>query len=183
MSGSGWVITPSWLSGSWRYFLYSSVYYCHLFLIPSASARSIPSLSFIVPIFAWNIPMISLIFLTRSRLSHSNVFLYFFALIIQEGFLNSPCWTLELCIQMDVFSFSPLPLACLLFSVICKASLDNHFAFLHFFFLEIVLITVPCTMSGTSTYSSSGTLSIRSNPWIYLPPPLYNRKAFDLGYT
>ena len=37
MSGSRWVITPSWLSGSWRSFLYSSsVYSCHLFLIPSA---------------------------------------------------------------------------------------------------------------------------------------------------
>ena len=30
-------------------------------------------------------------------------------------------------------SFSPLPLAFLLFSAICKASSDNHFAFLHFF--------------------------------------------------
>ena len=29
MSGSRWVITPSWLSGSWRSFLYSSpVYFC-----------------------------------------------------------------------------------------------------------------------------------------------------------
>ena len=36
MSGSRWVITPSWLSGSWRSFLYSaSVYSCHLFLISS----------------------------------------------------------------------------------------------------------------------------------------------------
>ena len=34
MSVSRWVITPSWLSGSWRSFLYSSsVYSCHLFLI------------------------------------------------------------------------------------------------------------------------------------------------------
>ena len=34
MSGSRWVIIPSWLSGSWRSFLYnSSVYSCHLFLI------------------------------------------------------------------------------------------------------------------------------------------------------
>ena len=33
MSGSRSVITPSWLSGSWRSFLYSSVYSCHLFLI------------------------------------------------------------------------------------------------------------------------------------------------------
>ena len=34
MSGSRWVITPSWLSELWRSFLYSSsVYSCHLFLI------------------------------------------------------------------------------------------------------------------------------------------------------
>ena len=33
MSGSRWVNTLLWLSGSWRSFLYSSsVYYCHLFL-------------------------------------------------------------------------------------------------------------------------------------------------------
>ena len=32
MSGSRWVITPSWLSGLWRSFLYSSsVCFCHLF--------------------------------------------------------------------------------------------------------------------------------------------------------
>ena len=56
MSGSRWVSTPSWLSGSWSSFLYSSVYSCHLFLISSASVRSIPFLSFIEPIFAWNVP-------------------------------------------------------------------------------------------------------------------------------
>ena len=37
MSGCRWVITPSWLSWSWRSFLYSSsVYSCLLFLISSA---------------------------------------------------------------------------------------------------------------------------------------------------
>ena len=67
MYGSRWVITPSWLSGSWRAFLYSSsVYTCHLFLISSASVRSIPFLSFIVSIIAWNIPLVSLIFFQRS---------------------------------------------------------------------------------------------------------------------
>ena len=67
MSGSRWVITPLWLSRSWRAFLYSfSVCSCHLFLISSASVRSIPFLSFIVPIFAWNVPFVSLIFLKRS---------------------------------------------------------------------------------------------------------------------
>ena len=58
MSGSRWVIRPSWLSWSWSYFLYSfSVYSCHLFLISSTSVRSIPFLSFIEPslheIFPW----------------------------------------------------------------------------------------------------------------------------------
>ena len=66
MSGSRWVITPSWLFGLWRSFLYnSSVYSYHLFLISSASVRSI-FLSFIVLIFAWNVPLVSLIFLKRS---------------------------------------------------------------------------------------------------------------------
>ena len=44
----------------------SYVYSCHLFLIPSASVRSRPFLSFIEPIFAWNVPLVSLIFLKRS---------------------------------------------------------------------------------------------------------------------
>ena len=67
MSDSQWVITPLWLSGSWRSFLYSSsVYSCHLFLISSASLRSLPFLSFIEPIFAWNVPLVSVIFLKRS---------------------------------------------------------------------------------------------------------------------
>ena len=67
MSGSRLVITSSWLSGSWRSFLYSSsVYCCYLFLISSASVQSIPLLSFIVLIFAWNVPLVSLIFLKRS---------------------------------------------------------------------------------------------------------------------
>ena len=36
-------------------------------------------------------------------LSHFIVFLYFFALITEEGFLTSLCYCLELCIQMGIF--------------------------------------------------------------------------------
>ena len=51
MSGSRWEITLSWLSGTEDLFLYSSfVYSCHLFLISSASVRSIPFLSLLEPI-------------------------------------------------------------------------------------------------------------------------------------
>ena len=43
-----------------------------------------------------------------SSFPHSVVFLYFFALIAEEGFLISPCYSLELCIQMVYLSFSLL---------------------------------------------------------------------------
>ena len=48
-------------------------------------------------------------FLEISSLSHSVVFLYFFALITEESFLISSCYSLELCIQMLIsflFSFA-----------------------------------------------------------------------------
>ena len=44
-----------------------------------------------------------------SSLSHSVLFLYFFALIAEEGFLISSCYSLELCMQMLIsflFSFA-----------------------------------------------------------------------------
>ena len=40
-----------------------------------------------------------------SSLSHPVVFLYFFALIAEEGFLISSCYSLELCIQMLMSPF------------------------------------------------------------------------------
>ena len=110
VSGSMWVVTPSLLSGSWRSFLYSSsVYSCHFFLIFSASVRSLPFLSFIVPSFAWKVPLVSIFLEEISSLSHSIVFFYFFAVITEESFLISPCYSLELCIQMGIsflFSFA-----------------------------------------------------------------------------
>ena len=109
MSSSRWVITPLWLSGSIRSFLYSSyVYSCHLFLISSASIRSLPLLSFTMSITAWNVLLISQIFLKRSVVvPHSIVFLYFFALFIEKGLLVSLCYSLELCIQVSI----PFPLS------------------------------------------------------------------------
>ena len=90
MFGSRWVITPSWLSGSWRSFLYSfSVYFCHL-LISSASVRSIPFLSFIVCLHMKCSLGISNFLEEIASLSHSIVFLYFFALMAEK--LCPTCW-------------------------------------------------------------------------------------------
>ena len=62
---SRWVTTPLWLSRSLKPFLYSSsVYSCHLFLI--SSVRPLPFLSWIVPLFVLNVPLVSPIFLMRS---------------------------------------------------------------------------------------------------------------------
>ena len=129
MSGSRCMITPSLLSGLWRSFLYSSsVFSCYLFLISSASVRLILFLSFIVPIFAWNVPLVLLIFLKKiiSSLSHSIIFLYFFALITEEGFLSLLLFSV---FKWVYLSFSPLPFTSLLFSAICKAYAENNFAF------------------------------------------------------
>ena len=99
-----------------------------------------------------------------SSVPHSIVFLYFFALITEEGFLISPCYSLELCIKMSISFLFSFAFCFPFFSAICKASSDNHFAFLYFFFLGMVLITASCTMLWTSVHSFSGTLSIRYNP-------------------
>ena len=88
MCGSRWVITPSWLSGSWRSFLCSSfVYSCHLFLISSASVGSIPSVLYCVHLCMKCSLGISNFLEEISSLSHSVVFLYFFALIAEDQHL------------------------------------------------------------------------------------------------
>ena len=67
MSGSRSATTLSGLSVTSRSFWYnSSVYSCHLFLMSYSSVRSVPFLSFIMSIFAQNVPFISPIFLSRS---------------------------------------------------------------------------------------------------------------------
>ena len=165
MSGSRLVITSSWLSGLWKSFLYSSsVYSYHLFLISSASVRSRPFLSFIVSIFAWNVPLVSLIFLKRSLVFP----ILFFPSVSLHWSLKNAFLSL-LAILYSAFrclylSFSPLLFTSLLFTAISKASSDSHFAFLHFFFLEMALIPVSYTMSWISIHSSSGIPSIRSSP-------------------
>ena len=98
MSGSRWVITTLWLCGSWKSFFYSSsLYSCHLFLICSVSVRSIQFLSFIEPIFAWNVPLVSLIFLKR--------FLVFPILLVSSMSLH---WSLQKAFYLSLIFFGTL---------------------------------------------------------------------------
>ena len=159
------------------------MYSCHLFLISSASVRSILYLSFIEPIFAWNVPLVSLIFLKRSLvfpiLLFSSISLHW---SLRKAFLTLLAIHWNSAFKWVYLSFSPLLFTSLLFTAICKSSSDSNFSFLHLFFLGLVLFLVSCTMSQTSIHSSSGTLSDLI-PWIYLSLSLYNHKGIDLGHT
>ena len=146
-------------------FLYSSsIYSCHLFLISSASVRSIPFLSCIEPMFAWNVPLVSLIFLKRSLVFP---ILFFSSISLHwslKAFFISSCYSLELCIQMLISFLFSLAFRFSSFHSYFKASPDSHCAFLHLFSMGMVLIRVSYTMLWTSFHTSSGTLSIRSRP-------------------
>ena len=101
-----------------------------------------------MPIFAWNTPLLSLVFLKRSLvfpiLLFSSISLHW---LLRKAFLSLPVilWNSEF--KWEYLSFSPSLFASLLFTAICKASLDSHFAFLYFFPMGMVLTPVFCTMS------------------------------------
>ena len=165
MFSSRWVTTPSWLYGSWRSFLYSSsVYPCHLFLIFFASVRSIPFLSFIEPIFAWQIPLVSLIFLNRSLVFPIYCFPLFLC-IDHWGRLSYFSFLFFGTLHSNEYIFPfLLCLSHLFYSQLYVRPPQTTILPFHFFILGMALIIASCTMSWTSIHSSSGTLSIRFNP-------------------
>ena len=165
MSGSRWVITPLWLSGLKIFF----VQFFHVFLPPFLNIFCfcyIPTiLSFIVLIFAWNIPLASLIFLKRLLvfpiLLFSSVSLHW---SLRKAFLSLLAILWNSVFRCLFLSFPSLHLASLLSYL--QGLLRHLFCFLHFFPLGMVLIPVSSTMSRTSVHSSSGTLS-DLGPYIY----------------
>ena len=110
-------------------------------------------------------PLVSPIFLQRSLVFPILLFSCISLLYsLKKAFLClfAPFWNSAF--RWIYLSFSPLCFASLVFLAICKVSSDNPVAFLHFYFLGMVLIATSCTVLQTSIHSSSGTLSIKSNP-------------------
>ena len=136
-------------------------FFVQFLCILATSSRFILSLSFVMPIFAWSVPLVSLVFLKRSLVFP----ILLFSSISLHCYLKrlSHLSLLFFGFRWVYLSSSPLPFTSLS-SAICKASSDNHLAFLHFFFLGMVVIPTSYTMLQTSVHSSSGALSIRSNP-------------------
>ena len=118
-------------------------------------------------------PLVSLIFLKRSLVFTIQLF----SCISLHWSLRKAFWSLVAILWNATFKwvylfFSPLPFTYLLFSAICKASPDNHFTFLHFFFLGMVLIPASCTMSWTSVQVLQALCLSDPISWIYLSLPL-----------
>ena len=160
MPGSRWMITMSWISGPLRSFLSNSyVHSCHLFSISPTYVRSHS-----IFILYWaHLSMkcslgISNFLEEIPTLSHSVVSSISSHWSLRKAFSSLLAILWNSAFRWEYLSFSPLPFTSLLFSAICEASSDSHFAFFHFFFLGMVLITSSCTMLWTSIHSSSGTV-------------------------
>ena len=140
-------------------------------------------MSFIEPIFAWNVPLVSLIFLKRSQVfpvllfssislhwSLRKAFLSFLAILRNSAF-KWYIFPFLICFSFLFFTWlfvRPPQIAILLYCIS--------------FSLGMVLVPVSCTISWTSVHSSLGTLSDLIS-WVYFSFLLYNHRGFDLGHT
>ena len=118
------------------------MYSFHLFLISSASVRSIPFLSFIESVFAWNVPLISLIFLKRFLvfpiLLISSISLHW---LLRKAFLSLLAILWNSAFKWDSFLFS---------FAFCFSSLHSYL----------------CTggLRGATPHSRSGGAAVRRYP-------------------
>ena len=160
------------------------MYSFHLFLISLASTRSLPLLSFIVPIFGWNATLTYTVFLKISLVFP----LLLFSSIIKHCSLKKPFSSLLPILWNSAFSWMYLSLSFLLF-----ASL-----FLQLFVRPPQTTTLPSCFSFSlrwsfsllpvqyyrppATHSSSGTLFPGSNPFS-LSPLQHIHRGFDLSGT
>ena len=130
-------------------------------------------------ICAWYVPLISLIFLKRSLVFP----ILLFSSICLHWSLNKPFLSLLVHLWNTPFrwvylSFYPWPFTSHLYSAICMASSGNHFAFWHFFFLGMVLITTPAQCYEPLSIFLQALFLLDLIPWIYLSLLLYNCKVF-----
>ena len=189
MPGSRLVTRSSWLSGLLAFlcsFLCSSsVYSCHPCLISSASVKSLQFSS-----FAWNVSLVSPIFLKKSLaypiLLFSSISLH---CSLKKAFL-SLYYSLELCIQFSIsllfsFDFYFFSFLCYLWGLLRQPLCLLAFLFLGDSFGHRLLYNVM----NLRPWHWTGTLSIQALclpdliPWIYLSLPLYNHMGFHLSDT
>ena len=138
-------------------------------------------MSFILPIFEWNVPLVSLIFLKRSPVFP----ILLFSSISLHCSLRKALSLLAI-LWNSVFRwvylfFYSLPFTSLLLLAICKTYSDNHFAFLHFFSWGWSWSLPPLQCHEPPSIVLQVLCLSDLIPWIYLSLLLYNCKGFVLG--
>ena len=160
------------------------MYFFHFFLISPASVGSIQLLSITMPIFVWNVPLVSLIFLKRSLvfpiLLFSSIFfalnwgrlsylsLLFFGTLHFDGYI----FPFLLCFLLLFFSklFERPPQTTIFFFCI-------SFSWRRSRSLPPVQCHEPLSIVLQALCLSD------LNPWIYLSLSRYNCKGIDLYHT
>ena len=172
-------------SWSLRHFLYSSfVYSFHLFLISSASIRPLPFLSFIVPSFVWNVPLIFPILLKIS------VVLPFLLLpsislhcSLKKAFLSLPTILWNSPFSWVYFSLSPLLFASLFPQLFVKPPQTITLPHCISFSLGWFCLLPPIQYYGPPSIVLQAHCLLDIIPWICSSPPLYIHRGFDLHHT
>ena len=117
-----------------------------------------------------------------SSLSHSTVCSISLHCSLKKAFLSLIAVLWNSAFKGVYLCFSPLPFASLLFSAICKASSNNHFAFLHFFFLWWSWSLPPVQCHEPLSILHQALYLLDLTPWIYLSLLLYHCKGFFRSY-
>ena len=159
----------------------SSVYSCHLFLISSASVRSLPFLSLIVTILTWNVPLISPIFLKRSLVFPILLFPLFLCIILLRMPLISLLFSGTLHSVGYVFPFLLCLLLLFFHQLFVKPPQTTTLPSCISFSLEWFWSLLPKQCYKPLSIEFQALCLPDLIPWIYLSPLLCNPKGFDLG--
>ena len=169
MSVSRCVITPWWLSWSWRSFLYKK-FFC-VFLPTLLNILCFCQIHAISVLYYAHLCMkcslgISNFLEEISSLSHSIVFLISLHWSLRKAFLSLLATLWNSAFKWVYLSFSPLPFPSLLFSAICKASSDNRF---------IILKTIPKKKNAKSVPPGAQQFQDLSPILSMVPPGLHSK--------
>ena len=169
-----WVIKTFFFS-FFFFFYSSSMYSCHLFLISSGFVRSLPFLSFIVPIFAWNWYLqvflcLFVCFWEIASLSHSMFSYISWHCSLKKAFLSVLPILWNSAFIWVYLSLYPLPFASLLVSGITLPSCIS-------FSLWWFWLPPPVRCYKPPSIVLQELCLPDLIPWICSSPPLYSRKG------
>ena len=120
-------------------------------------------------VLAENVPLKSPIFLKKSLVFPIRLFSSISShYSLENAFLSLLAVLWNSALSWVYLSLPPLPFTSLFFSAVCKASSDHHFAFLHFFFFGMVLVTSSCSVQFSPSVVSD---SLRPRESQHARPP------------